>query len=66
MEEYIVGSKYVPWWCKQRIMPFRKADGTTGYEYHDKSLKTFILDEGDVLFRDNNNKIFVQKKGWKC
>ena len=61
MEQYIIGSKNVPWWCKQRIMPFRKADGSIGFEYHDKSLKTYILNRGDALLRDNY-KIIVKRK----
>lgn len=62
MDQYIIGEPDVPYWCKNRIMLYRRADGSTGYEFHG-SKRILRLRVGDILLRDSKQKIIVKKKG---
>ena len=62
MDQYIIGEANAPYWCKNRIMPFKRADGSTGYEFHD-SKRILRLSAGDILLRGQDNRIYVRKKG---
>ena len=62
MESYVIGDKYVPYWCRNRIMPYKKLDGTTGYEYHGKG-EVLKLEKGDRLFRGHYRPIITKKEG---
>ena len=50
MEKYIIGTKPIPEWCYEKLMPFRKWDGTTGIEFYGER-KTISLDIGDILIK---------------
>lgn len=57
MQVYILGTKPVPGWCRNYIMPYRKLDGSTGYEFYGKHA-TFYLKAGDKLIRaDSRTKV---------
>jgi hypothetical protein len=62
MQEYVIGTRNVPWWCKNRIMPFRKSNGVTGFEFFDKFSGGTTLKKGDLLVRDDNGRIIVKRK----
>ena len=49
-EEYIIGTSPMPWWVHGRLLPFKKMDGSTGYEWRGH-LRTYDLDVGDKLIR---------------
>ena len=53
MQCYTLGTIPVPGWCRNYIMPFRKADGTTGYEFHGYN-HVFSLKAGDRLIKIRN------------
>jgi hypothetical protein len=50
-ERYVVGTPNAPKWCKNRIMPYLRYDGKTGYEFFGLE-RTFIMEAGDVLTWD--------------
>ena len=62
MEMYTIGDRNIPYWCRNRIMQYRKTNGSTGYEYHGKG-EVLQLEKDDVIFRGQNKQIFVRKKG---
>lgn len=62
-DKYIIGSPNAPYWCKKRIMPYKKADGSTGYEYHGGDNRILYLEAGDILLRDPKYRINVRRKG---
>ena len=63
MEQYIIGDRNPPFWCKERITPYKKMNGTIGYEFYGRD-GTLALNKGDRLFRSENGKdIFVRKRG---
>lgn len=51
-ERYIIGTYPVPKWCRNDLMPYIKADGSTGYEYQTQ-WNTLNLKCGDVLINKN-------------
>lgn len=51
LERYIIGTKPIPWWCKKRLMPYQRYDGTAGVEFYGY-YKTYQLKCGDVLVWD--------------
>ena len=59
MQYYTIGTVPVPEWCRNYIMPFRKADGSTGYEFHGYN-HVFNLKAGDELIK--NDRIHVRRK----
>ena len=62
-EIYIIGEGFAPEWCNQHITPYRKADGSTGYEYSGK-FKTFVLEKGDIL-EHYAGTVIVRRRGRK-
>lgn len=56
-DKYVVGSGTPPKWCSKRITPFKRMDGTTGYEF-EGIRETFILKAGEVLVK-NGYKIEI-------
>lgn len=63
-EEYIVGTSPVPTWVRGRILPYKKMNGETGYEY--KYIKSWVfhvaeLNAGDSLIR-YGEEIYIQRK----
>lgn len=63
MAKYILGTSPVPDWCEKDIMPYRKLDGSTGFEYTGK-VATFELVAGDVLIKDGE-RVTVKHTGEK-
>lgn len=51
-ERYVIGTSPVPNWCRDDLMPYIKADGSTGYEYQ-TPWNTLNLKCGDVLINKN-------------
>lgn len=43
--EYIVGTSPVPRWLRGRIMPYKKMNGETGYEYKYRRGQVFVCEE---------------------
>ena len=60
MQVYILGTKPVPDWCRNYIMPYRKLDGSVGYEFYGYSA-TFFLKAGDKLIK-TDDRIKVEEK----
>ena len=63
-EEYIVGTSPGPRWGRGRILPYKKMNGETGYEY--KFIKNWVfkvaeLEAGDKLVR-YGGEIYIQRK----
>ena len=58
---YVIGTGRSPEWCRNYLMPFRKMNGSTGWEFHGKRT-VFILKAGDELIR-SEGKIIVKEKG---
>ena len=58
--EYIIGTKPIPAWCRDRLMPYMKADGSVGWEFYGKH-RSYDLDVGDALLWVNDS-ICVDKK----
>lgn len=59
MQVYILGTQPVPGWCRNYIMPYRKLDGSVGYEFYGYSA-TFYLEAGDKLIRQDG-RIHVEE-----
>lgn len=60
--EYIIGTKPVPAWCRDWLMPYLKTDGTTGWEFYGK-YKTYELQAGDVLtLTEQGISVYIQKR----
>lgn len=59
MQVYILGTKPVPGWCRNYIMPYRKLDGSVGYEFYGYSA-TFYLKAGDKLIKQDG-RIHVEE-----
>jgi hypothetical protein len=58
-DEYVVGSGKPPSWLKNKIMPYRKMDGTTGFEFHGRQ-RTYVLYCGNKLVR-NGSRIGIKR-----
>lgn len=61
MKNYIIGSGPAPEWCRSLLAPYRRCNGTTGYEFHGKK-KDFELAAGDMLEKASDGKILVVRK----
>lgn len=61
-DKYIIGEGFAPYWCKYYLTPYKKRDGSTGYEYSGK-FKTFELEKGDIL-ENEAGVIRIRKKEW--
>lgn len=59
MDYWTVGSGYAPRWCKKRVEPYQKMDGTVGYVFSGKK-RDFELVKGDVLEHDGS-RIYVKR-----
>ena len=62
IEEYIIGTSQLPKWVQGRLLPFKKMDGSTGYEWRGY-LRTYDLDVGDKLIKYGRD-IYVSRK-WR-
>lgn len=62
IEEYIIGTSPMPKWVQGRLLPFKKMDGSTGYEWRGY-LRTCDLDVGDKLIRYGRD-VYVSRK-WR-
>lgn len=51
MQIYVIGSGKPPEWCRKHLTPFKRMDGTIGYEFHGIR-ETFILEAGEVLVKE--------------
>lgn len=60
MTKYRIGDRPVPEWCAERITPYRKADGTTGYEFEGNKM-VFQLNFGDILELKDSGHIIVRR-----
>ena len=59
-EEYIIGTSPMPRWLRGRLLPFKKMDGSVGYEYRGY-MRTYDLNIGDKLIR-YGGQVYVSKK----
>ena len=57
---YTVGKSPVPKWCRDLLIPYRKMDGSTGWEFHG-SYKTFELSKGDQITNTNGRLDLIFK-----
>lgn len=62
IEEYIIGTSPLPKWVQGRLLPFKKMDGSSGYEWRGY-LRTYDLDVGDKLIKYGRD-IYVSRK-WR-
>ncbi len=61
-EEYIIGSGIPPDWLKNKLIPYRKMEGTVGYEFQG-TFRIFCLSAGDKLVRNGRRIDVKQRKG---
>lgn len=59
MDYWVIGSGKAPPWCKKRLAPYRKTDGSIGYVFSGKK-RDFELVQGDILER-SGGKIFIKR-----
>lgn len=64
MNRYIFGKGEMPEWVSRRIMCYRKADGSTGYEI-DSYLKRVEVSEGDVIIEGREYVKVIKKNRGK-
>lgn len=56
-DTYIIGSGIPPDWVKDKLLPYRKMDGSIGYEFHGV-YAIFNLMVGDrLILRDGKIKV---------
>lgn len=60
IDTYVLGTEPVPDWISNRLMPYKKPDGATGYEFHGY-LRDYELEPGDVLEK-KDRKIYVLRR----
>ena len=63
-QRYIIGKSPMPEWCVGKLMQYRKADGSTGFELHFESFgihKTVELAAGDQLIKTGNRIEFKRR-----
>lgn len=60
-DKYIIGQGFAPEWCRRFLMPYKRADGSTGYLFYGK-WRDFELEKGDILLM-GDGKIEVEKRG---
>lgn len=62
-QRYEIGASPVPYWCRAFLMPYRKSDGTTGFEFWGK-FKAYDLEPGDALIYDGYTiRVETKKRG---
>lgn len=59
-EEYVIGTSPMPWWVRGKLLPFKKMDGSVGYEWRGH-LRTYDLNIGDSLIR-YGREVHVNRK----
>lgn len=59
-DTYTIGSGTPPDWLKDKLLPYRKMNGSVGYEFHGV-YRTFYLVAGDELVL-RNGKIDVKQR----
>ena len=59
-ELYVIGSVPVPDWCRDKLIPYQKSDGSIGYEFH-SHIRDVNLVEGDELIRVGR-KIYFKRQ----
>ena len=60
IKQYVIGTKNVPYWCKDKLTPYIKMDGSTGYEFR-VTEKDFELAKGDRLIL-HQGQIHIRRK----
>jgi hypothetical protein len=60
-DEYIVGKRKAPEWCRRFLQPYQKSDGSTGYHYYGKR-KDVELSVGDKLIRHEDGKVTIIRR----
>ena len=59
-EKYIIGTSPAPTWAAERLAPYKKTDGKTGYEFYGVFI-TVELNAGDVLIKDRRKINFERQ-----
>ena len=59
-EIYVIGSEDIPYWAYAKIMPYRKMNGSIGYEFRGKFIN-MCLNAGDELIKCGN-RIEIKRK----
>ena len=60
-DTYILGTRPVPKWCERLLSPYRRFDGSVGYEFHGKT-RDLSLSAGDALVREGGYIRIVYRK----
>lgn len=60
--EYTIGKGRAPSWCSALLTPYRKLNGTIGYEYRGHYMD-FDLNIGDKLILNEHGRITVVRRG---
>ena len=61
--KYVIGESPIPAWCRKQLTPYRKLDGSTGYEYAGR-VEDYELSPGDVLIKDGE-RVAIKRMGGK-
>ena len=61
--KYVIGETPIPAWCRKQLTPYRKLDGSTGYEYAGK-VADYELTPGDMLIKDGE-RVTIKRTGGK-
>ena len=64
IEKYIIGTRPAPKWAAERLTPYKKMDGTTGFEFYG-TRRTFEVDTGDELVKTGDVIELIYKKNRK-
>lgn len=59
-DRYIIGTAPIPPWLNNLLMPYRRMDGRTGWEFYGER-NTFQLFPGDELIWENK-RIIVKER----
>lgn len=57
-KKYIIGQKQAPEWLRNRLMMYRKFDGSTGYEIYCNG-RAYDLIKGDRVMKLKNGKFKI-------
>lgn len=60
-EVYILGQGPAPDWCRDKLTPYQRADGTTGFFFYG-TWKDFELRPGDKLVKDGQRISVLRKE----
>lgn len=50
---YVIGTGKPPEWCRRQLTPFKRMDGSVGYEFNG-AMETFIMEAGEKLVKEGN------------